>query len=188
MGTSAGTGSVAGSRQLRHLLGVNQFFADLIGHARTHPGVRLNRWWSEQHATDVHDLAGIRPDGHGVWTADGRTVGFFLEHDNGTEPLSVVRRKLGAYTRLANGGPRYPVLFRVPSAAREANLLDALADERPTPMPVATSTHDRHPAEQSWLLAANPHHRWALHELPSDHGPVGSVLNQGRYADTEADR
>ena len=31
---------------LPHLLAVNQFFTDLAGHARTHPGTALERWWA----------------------------------------------------------------------------------------------------------------------------------------------
>src|SRR5690349_8640842 len=30
---------------LPHLLGVNQFFTDLAGYARTHPHTALERWW-----------------------------------------------------------------------------------------------------------------------------------------------
>ncbi|TQS42905.1 hypothetical protein FL583_22495 [Cryptosporangium phraense] len=178
------TARIAASRTLRHLLGTNQFFVDLLAHARAHPDAHLQRWWSEQHATASWTLAGIRPDGHGVWTAQGRTVGFFLEHDNGTEPLGTVLGKLRAYSRLAAVGPRYPVLLRVPGPVREAHLLDALTDI-PTPMPVATSTHDRHPAVAAWLLAADPSRRRALHELPSDHGPDDPPINPHRYQPTD---
>ena len=38
--------------------------------------------------------AQIHPDGHGVWTAAGYTVGFFLEHDRGTEDVPRVLRGL----------------------------------------------------------------------------------------------
>ena len=135
---------IVGSAKLAHLLGVNQFFIDLLAHTRTRPEARLDRWWSEQHATAAWVLTGIRPDGHGIWTSNDQTVGFFLEHDNGTEPLATVIGKLRAYSRLAADGPRYPVLLHVPSEARETHLLDALHGV-PTQMPVAISTHDRHP-------------------------------------------
>src|SRR5689334_15486085 len=87
------TERIVGSRTLAHLLGTNQLFIDLIGYTRTDPHARLGRWWSEQHATAAYAAAsyatttagGVRPDGHGIWHAGGRTVGFFLEHDNGTE-------------------------------------------------------------------------------------------------------
>jgi Replication-relaxation len=35
------------TRTLAHRLGVNQFFTDLAGHARTHPGVQLRHWLPE---------------------------------------------------------------------------------------------------------------------------------------------
>ena len=81
---------IADSHKLAHLLGVNQFFIDLLatsGAAAVTAGgrCRLERWWSEQHATAVYAQAGIHLDGHGIWHAHGRTVGFFLEYDTGTE-------------------------------------------------------------------------------------------------------
>ena len=171
---------IVGSRKLTHLIGTNQFFIDLHAHTRTDPHARLRRWWSEQHATAAYALAEIRPDGHGVWQAGDRDVGFFLEHDNGTEPLGTVLRKLRRYAHLAEFGPRYPVLLHVPSRRREANLLHALAGV-PTPMPVATGVHGEHPAGPSWTLAADPRLRRWLHELPSDHGPTNSATNPHRY-------
>jgi predicted transcriptional regulator len=66
---------------LDHLLGVNRFFTDLAGYARTHPGAELRRWWPTVRcleygafATDPDDpqqrayRAPIRPDAHGVFT------------------------------------------------------------------------------------------------------------------------
>ncbi|MEV1329922.1 replication-relaxation family protein [Micromonospora costi] len=174
---------IIGSGRLRHLLGTNQLFIDLHAYTRTDPSARLVRWWSEQHTTAAYTLAGIRPDGHGIWHAAGRAVGFFLEHDNGTEPLHTVLRKLRAYERLAEYGPRYPVLLRVPNHRREANLLDALAGV-PTAMPVATGLHHEHPAGPAWTLAADPGSRRWLHELPSDHGP-DTATNPHRYTDPD---
>jgi hypothetical protein len=176
------TERIVGSRKLAHLLGTNQLFIDLLGYARTDPHARLARWWSEQHATAAYAIAGIRPDGHGVWCAGGRSVGFFLEHDNGTEPLATVLAKLRAYERLAAFGPRYPVLLRVPGRRREAHLLDALAGVS-TVMPVATGVHDEHPAGPAWTLAADPSLRRWLHELPSDHGPHNPATNPHRFTE-----
>ncbi|MCX5121990.1 replication-relaxation family protein [Micromonospora sp. NBC_00362] len=171
---------IVGSRNLRHLLGTNQMFIDLIAHTRTHPSAQLRRWWSEQHATGAYAIAGVRPDGHGIWSVDGHTVGFFLEHDNATEPLATVLAKLRAYSRLAEFGPRYPVLLRVPSRRREAHLLDALAGLT-TAMPVAVGVHDEDPTGPFWTLAADPAVRRCLHELPSDHGPANPASNPHRY-------
>ena len=176
------TERIVGSRKLAHLLGTNQLFIDLIGYTRTVPAARLARWWSEQHATAAYAIAGIRPDGHGIWSAAGRQVGFFVEHDNGTERLPVVLRKLRAYEQLAAFGPRYPVLLRVPGHRREQHLLDALAGV-PTAMPVATGVHGEHPAGPVWTLAGEPGSRRWLHELPSDHGPDNPATNPHRYTD-----
>jgi hypothetical protein len=174
------TERIIGSRKLAHLLGTNQLFIDLIGYARADTDARLARWWSEQHSTAVYARAGIRPDGHGVWTAAGRQVGFFLEHDNGTEPLGTVLRKLRGYQQLAGYGPRYPVLLRVPSRRREQHLLDALAGV-PTAMPVATGIHGDHPAGPAWTLTCQPGQRRSMHELPSDHGPDNPATNPHRF-------
>jgi hypothetical protein len=185
------TERIVGSRTLAHLLGTNQLFIDLYARTRTDGTTRLLRWWSEQHATTAYSGASyatgsttsVHPDGHGIWHAGGRTVGFFLEHDNGTEPLLKVLTKLQPYERLTTGGgPSYPVLLRVPSRRRERNLLDALAGV-PTAMPVATGVHDEHPAGPAWTLTCDPRLRHWLHELPSDHGPINPATNPHRYTD-----
>ncbi len=185
------TERIIGSRRLPHLLGTNQLFIDLAAYARTDEHARLARWWSEQHATSAFAAAsylsgkgtGVHPDGHGVWVAGGREVGFFVEHDNGTEPLRVVFEKLRGYEQLvASGGPRYPVLLRVPSRRRERHLIDALRGV-PTAMPVATGIHSEHPAGPAWTLAADPDLRRWLHELPSDHGPDNPTTNPHRFGD-----
>ncbi|MCZ7421153.1 replication-relaxation family protein [Verrucosispora sp. WMMA2121] len=186
------TERIIGSRRLAHLLGTNQLFIDLLGYARTDGHARLARWWSEQHTTAAYAAAsyaagsgaGVQPDGHGIWHAGGRAVGFFLEHDNGTEPLGTVLRKLRAYEQLARYGPRYPVLLRVPGRRREQHLLDALAGV-PTAMPVATGLHSEHPAGPAWTLTTDPGPRRWLHELPSDHGPDNPATNPHRFPDTD---
>ena len=152
----------------------------------------MARWWSDQHTTAAFAAAsyaagsgtGVQPDGHGIWHAGGRTVGFFLEHDNGTEPLGTVLRKLRAYEQLARYGPRYPVLLRVPGRRREQHLLDALAGV-PTAMPVATGLHGEHPAGPAWTLTTDPGPRRWLHELPSDHGPDNPSTNPHRFPDAD---
>ncbi|OKI45739.1 hypothetical protein A6A27_37855 [Micromonospora sp. CB01531] len=180
------TERIVGSHKLRHLLGVNQLFVDLHAYTRTDPNAHLLRWWSEQHATAAYAAADIRPDAHGVWSVGDRTVGFFLEHDNNTENLGRVLRKLRAYERLAEFGPRYPVLLRVRSRRREGNLLRALAGV-PTAMPVATGVHDEHPAGPAWTLTTDPGLRRWLHELPSDHGPDNSATNPHRFIHPDND-
>jgi Replication-relaxation len=185
------------SRRLYHLLGINQFFADLHAQtltrpgARTRPDSRLLNWWSEQHATahfstnartgEGNKTIKVFPDGHGVWSAAGQTVGFFLEHDRGTENLARVVAKLRGYEDLARyGATRFPVLLWVPSERRETNLLRVLHG-LPTPMPVAVAVHGDNPAGPVWALTSDPFRRRHLHELPSDPGPKG-------YPEPDSDR
>ena len=56
-----------------------------------------------------------------MWVDGGRAVPFWVEVDLGTETLRRVAGKLTGYAALP---PRraYPVLFWLPTAAREANL------------------------------------------------------------------
>jgi hypothetical protein len=114
------TARLAMSPRLNHLLATNGFFVALTGHARTRPGARLGRWWNEAQCRDATGNL-VRPDGHGVWVTGGRAVPFWLEMDLGTEALQRVADKLTGYAAL---GPRraYPVLFWLPTAAREVNL------------------------------------------------------------------
>ena len=106
---------------LPHLLGVNGFFTDLAGYARTHPGARLARWWpaarcqqmgafaddgDDVHVARLHPA--VRPDGHGIWAEDGGAVPFFLEYDTGTEDRSPPGRQAGrvpATSPQASGRP-----------------------------------------------------------------------------------
>jgi hypothetical protein len=163
---------------LGHLLTVNEFFARLHHPARSTPtaarpgqaaqAVRVQRWWSERTATAR--FPGIQPDGHGLWTAHGATVGYFLEVDLGSENLARLVGKLPGYARLAAaGGPTYPVLFWLGSPEREANLQQLLRADPPQ-VPVATATHDTDPASAVWL-PVDGWQRLRLDELPCDHGP-----------------
>jgi len=171
---------IATSRNLDHRLGINQFFIDLASHERLHPGARLHHWWPDTRlrrfvppGTNAYGM--LNADGLGVWTEYGQTVAWYLEHDTGTEALTVLVNKLSSYGDLVRrGGPRWPVLFWLHSAVREANLHRRLADTRVT-VPVATAARDRldgkSPAEAVWHLygAAVPLLRLA--ELPMP-GPV----------------
>lgn len=171
---------IATSRNLDHRLGINQFFTDLAGHERLHPGARLHHWWPETRlrgfmppGTTAYGM--VNADALGVWSEHDQTVAWYLEHDTGTEALTVLVDKLTGYSNLVRrGGPAWPVLFWLPSAAREANLHRRLAGTRVT-VPVATAARDRldgqSPAEAIWHLygAATPLLRLA--ELPMP-GPV----------------
>jgi protein involved in plasmid replication-relaxation len=153
---------IATSRTLGHRLGINQVFTDLAAHARHHRECRLERWWSEQQcarpgAFDLTRYSPVRPDGHGIWAQDGQRVAFFLEYDTGTESHTVLLGKLGRYGRnVHDGGPRWPVLFWLPTTAREQRL-HHLLDTEGRPVPVATTAADTHTptttaADAIWLL------------------------------------
>jgi Replication-relaxation len=148
---------------------VNGFFVALAAHARTRDGARLVRWWNETRSRDA--CAGlVRPDGHGVWRAAGRTVPFWLEMDLGTESLARVAGKLTGYGNL---GPRraYPVLFWLPGTVREANL-HALLSRTGVPDGVTVATaaadHAAHsgPAGPVWRVYGHPG-RVAMSDFPA---------------------
>ncbi|MBB2943240.1 hypothetical protein FB565_002953 [Actinoplanes lutulentus] len=114
------TARLAMSPTLAHLLTANGFFVALTGHARTHYGVRLARWWNEARCREAVGAV-VRPDGHGVWQVAGRAVPFWVEADLGTETLSRVAGKLDGYGALPPARA-YPVLFWLATGARELNL------------------------------------------------------------------
>jgi hypothetical protein len=160
---------------LPHLLGVNGFFTDLAGYARTHPGASLDRWWSAaacarmgafaEPGDDIQAkvyTARVRPDGHGVFTDHGVTVPYFVEYDTGTEQLATLTGKIPGYVDLARTTGRvWPVLFWLPTAARERHLHTKLT-EAGLRYPVATAARDSAaqaglcPAEQVWWLHRHP--------------------------------
>ncbi|NRQ38437.1 replication-relaxation family protein [Nonomuraea sp. NN258] len=144
---------VAVSSRLNHQIGVNDFFSHLHHDARYRPDAHLRAWQSEKECTKIWgDLA--RPDAYGCWSEGGRQIDFFLEHDTGTEPLKRVADKLHDYLNLAEATRIItPVLFWLPSAARETHLRKLLTA---TDLPVATAVHTTHndgPAGACWLPA-----------------------------------
>ncbi|MBB5868562.1 hypothetical protein F4553_001941 [Allocatelliglobosispora scoriae] len=171
---------------LPHLLGTNQFFTDLAGHQRTHPGTELQRWWPEsafrdrgvfyQDGDDPQIMIAPlpRPDGHGIWVEHDRTVPFFLEYDTGTEKLPILIGKIGRYTAVATLTNRsWPVLFYLPTLRREQALRQRLADTQPLEAIVATTAADHIAgtrltvADQVWWLHGRQGPRLRLSELPS---------------------
>lgn len=166
---------LSASPTLAHLVATNEFFVRLHHAAGNVPGASLDRWWSETVA--AREFLTVRPDGHGLWSFHGTKVGFFLECDRGSESLPRLVAKLGRYAELARrGGPRYPVLFWLQGAEREANLQHVLrqADIR---VPVATATHDTDPAAAVWL-PADAWRRVTLTDLPGDHGRNADWRNE----------
>ncbi|GDY33901.1 hypothetical protein GTS_55340 [Gandjariella thermophila] len=192
------------SPRLGHLLGVNQFFADLAGYSRRaglgtpfspadgRPrGEGLHTWRSEKWITEFYQHK-ITPDGYGCWYQDGRWLGFFLEHDTGTEPLRRVADKLDRYT--AGSDDRYSdgwemarqlagmVLFWVASRRREQGLRKALQAKHSV-VPVATASRDHGdpdgPAGEVWsVVTPDPHRarRVRLGELPA---MIGGTIDDG---------
>ncbi len=155
---------LAASPRLNHLLGCNGFFTALAAHARTQPGTALLAWWSERRCADHYGEL-VRPDGYGAWVERDQRVGFFVEYDTGSEPLARLTAKLAGYADLANaGGPAHPVLFWLPSTAREAHL-HQIFNQRPPAIVVATAAAylaaARHvsPAGPIWLPTGTDHRR-----------------------------
>lgn len=183
----ARTDRLAASPRLQHLLGVNQVFCALAAHARHRPGTRLARWWPESRATTA--CGGLaRPDGHGLWHADGRTVAFWLEYDTGTEPLHRLADKLTGYAQLTATDLAYPVLFWLPTTAREHHLHTLLA-RTPTArrLTIATASTQHadttSPAGPVWLLTGRAD-RVRLSALPITPGrddATESIVDGGTW-------
>lgn len=170
---------------LPHLLAVNGFFTDLVGHARTHPEAELTRWWPSsrcQQPDAFKELeagaaipsrvyaATVAADGHGIWTEysdgplDGQTVKvpFFTEIDLGTEDLSRVVGKVAAYEAFSRAcGRVWPVLFWLDLPVRERHPQTRLAETSTfAPLATATSQYADHfglgPAKDVWWLHGRP--------------------------------
>ncbi|WP_344505978.1 replication-relaxation family protein [Dactylosporangium maewongense] len=142
---------------------------------------QLARWWSGATIAAVLDSR-VVPDGHGVWREGDHTVAFYLEYDTGTETLSTVAAKLPAYRRVQDlGGPRWPVLFVLPSRLREGNLRQRLAATGTSGVTVATASQDRvdtDPSGPIWALAGDTGPRRRLIDVPCELGSA-SPLNPG---------
>jgi hypothetical protein len=165
------TARLAMSPTLAHLVVTNGFFVALTGHARTHSGTQLGRWWNEARCREAVGTV-VRPDGHGVWRDSGRAVPFWLETDLGTETLSRVVAKLDGYAALPPARS-YPVLFWLPTAARELNLHAYLTRAGvPDGVHAATATTDAgDPAGPVWRVAGQSG-RVALADLATGGGAV----------------
>jgi Replication-relaxation len=169
------TARLALSPTLTHLITTNGFFVALSAYARTDPATRLARWWNEAACREAVGTV-VRPDGHGVWIDGGHAVPFWLETDLGTETLSRVVGKLTGYAALPPSRA-YPVLFWLPTAAREANLHAQLARTGvPDAVTVATAAADHAadaggPVGPVWRMPGQPG-RVALADLTASGGAV----------------
>jgi len=120
--------ALARSGQLAHRLGVNGVFTDLAGVAAATPGGALMSWYSEavtttliKFARPAYNEAPLRPDGYGRWQDPDKMISFLLEYDTGSEPLDRLTAKIDRYRKVI-ATFRMPVLFHLPSTARETNL------------------------------------------------------------------
>jgi hypothetical protein len=202
-GRSAFTGEASAklpsSPTLDHLLGVAEFFTTLhtAGHSPGAPpdrpgragaggGAELSRWWSEARTAEACGRL-VRPDRYGEWTATtpgglAASVRFFYEHDTGTETLARLVAKLDRYEQLAAADIAAPILFGLPSRAREENLHRAITrryrDSRgPRGLTVAT-TYAAPPAGTAdpsgavwWAVGATSRRRLAALPTPTPPDP-----------------
>ena len=157
---------------------MNGFFCALAQAARDQPGSALVSWRSERRCAELYGTL-VRPDAAGIYQEGGQRVGFFLEHDTGSEPLARMASKLAGYAELhAAGGPRHPVCFWLPSATREARLRRLLT-ERQGPITLATASAElagalgTGPAGVIWLAAGTDRRR-RLAELAGPERPTTS--------------
>ncbi|WP_344219860.1 replication-relaxation family protein [Nonomuraea bangladeshensis] len=174
--------SIAVSSKSGHQIGVNDFFVHLGHLARHNPDASLRAWLSEKQCAKIWgDLT--RPDAYGCWSEHGRQIDFFLEHDTGSMTLAKVTSKLAAYADLADATRIItPVLFWLPSHAREANLRSLI---NTADLPVATAAHTGlgdGPAGPCWLptTARSDHRRMRLVDLANGwpHLPLGRTPEQ----------
>jgi hypothetical protein len=170
--------AIAHSQRLGHTVGVNGFFTALAAHARQQPPGRaaLAVWWSERRCAD-HWGSIVRPDGYGRWPEADREVDFFLEYDRGTEPTERLAAKLAGYRDLANASRiPTPVLFWLPSPAREHTVRQAIASQTRWArvrfmVATASPTLRLGPAEPAWLPLGRTgprRHLVDLHDLDPD--------------------
>jgi hypothetical protein len=181
--TRARRDRIVASPTLNHRLGVNQFFVDLIAHARTRTDVELVRWWPEERATTL--LRPVVPDGHGAWQVGDQVWAWFVEYDTGSMDLDRLVNRMAAYDQAARAKKRYwPVLWWLHSPVRERNLHRELAG-RSGLCPIATAARTPDgpgPGGRVWRLAGATEQRFELHQLGDATDEVG-----GHWSDDYTD-
>lgn len=107
--------------ELRHLLGVNGFFARLIQACRDDGDHRVAEWWGERRCRRQWGKI-VFPDAYARLHGPHGGVSFLLEYDRGTESPSRLAAKLTAYARLGLGADRPDaLLFCFPDPDREVS-------------------------------------------------------------------
>ncbi|MGQ4270058.1 replication-relaxation family protein [Nocardiopsis changdeensis] len=110
-----------------HITGLAQTYVSFTIAARTTPGARLERWWTEARCRRAWIADGIRPDGYLRWRQNGTVLDAFVEYDTRTEALRVLGEKLDRYRDLAlRTGLRSTVLFVVPTPGRLSSVCTTL--------------------------------------------------------------
>ncbi len=89
--------------QLAHRLEVNTFVTDLIAATLPHPALGVAEWWGsgEREGADAGLACAARARRRVPALDAGRAVDCLLEWDRGTEPGSVLERKLRMYSKAA---------------------------------------------------------------------------------------
>jgi hypothetical protein len=146
--------------QLAHHLETNTFVTDLVAATLPHPALGVAEWWGSGTLKDqMPDGVELIPDAGFLLTTPAGVVDCVVEWDRGTEPGSVLERKLRMY-RKAGGRSRERrcVLFIVPGARRARTLEE-----------VGVRAAGRSQYEEAWpvFVATVPE----LHEF----GPLGLI-------------
>ena len=176
------------NRNLRHRIGLNDFFCSLVEASRNHPDQGLHRWLPER---KVRTRAGeIQPDGFGRYLHPGGACEFYLEYDRATEGPAAISEKLRGYRRFAAGwgdAPGFPnVLVLVPDTAREEKIAALARPKRggrggkKLALPVFLSSEELITARgvlgAVWA-APGTSERLSLTELPAKDGSPYDVRN-----------
>nr|WP_244311584.1 replication-relaxation family protein [Micromonospora taraxaci] len=186
---------------------VNGFFTALAGHARTHPGSELTRWWpagrcqqTGAFAEPDDDVAAraytprSRPDGHGIWVEGDRRLPFFLSTTsapNGHFPDWSTRSTATGNSRTPPAGSG-----RSCSGCTPRNGSGTYIRNSPPPgpstrrLPRARRGHRRHPGRGDVVAAPLPRGVDAFGQppvgraTPTPHG--GTTLMSGKPTPTSA--
>lgn len=157
-------------QRLGHLLGTNGLFCGLTSWARNEVDAELIEWWSERRcATEWGEV--VRPDGFGTIRVGTRSIEFFVEYDNGTEPLGRLGAKCSDYGDLTRAtGWRPWVLFSFHSTAREAEARTVLSHPDVAIATTARDHFEEGPGGAVWLPVDSTGWRCSLVELSSAAG------------------
>jgi hypothetical protein len=120
--------------QLAHHLEVNTFVVELIAATLPHPAIGVAQWSGPVTLRDDPGLERARlvPDAGFLLSTSTGVVDCVLEWDRGTEPGSVLERKLRRYSKAATYTRQLRcLLFVVPSQRRARTLADIAGRSQP---------------------------------------------------------